>query len=349
MTSDETHDDDDGGHEPGPVDHHLEAGWRALEDNDLATARAKAEAAIAEAPEDAGAHTLAGAVAAADGDFDAAAAAYERAHQIDPEAFEPLYQWAQVLATAGELEEALALMEDALDVAEEEDEYVEALLLKAEIELGLEDEEAAGETLGDLPEVALPHAEDHLRAAECFLELGRLDEAERHFRGALAKDPDYADAWHGLGLVAEDRGDDKARAEAFAKVRALDAKAPPPALSITVEELEAKVDEVLGELPDEMRALLGNVPIVVDDLPSETLVADGLDPRTMGMFAGMPFPEQGVGAPPQLQQIYLFKRNIERGAHDLDDVKDEIRTTLLHEAGHFFALDEEDLADLGLE
>jgi len=345
------HHDDEGqaGGEPGPVDHHLDAGWKALEEGDLAGARAKAEAAIAEAPEDAGAHTLAGAVAAAGGDFDASAKAYERAHQLDPEAFEPVYQWAQVLATAGDLEEALALMEDALDVAEEEDEYVEALLLKAEIELGLEDEEAAGETLSELPPVALPAVDDHLRAAECFLEIGRLDEAEKHFKLAIEREPDFADAWHGLGLVAEDRGDEKARAEAFAKVRVLDAKGPAPHFTITVEELEAKVDEVLGELPTEMRSLLGNVPIVVDDMPSETLVADGLDPRALGLFAGMPFPEQGIGAPPQLQQIYLFKRNIERGAQDLDDVKDEVRATLLHEAGHFFGLDEDDLADLGLE
>ena len=55
------------------------------------------------------------------------------------------------------------------------------------------------------------------------------------------------------------------------------------------------------------------------------------------------------GQPPHLECVLLFKRNIERDARTVEEVDQEIRTTLLHETGHFFGLDEEDLEGLGLD
>ena len=45
----------------------------------------------------------------------------------------------------------------------------------------------------------------------------------------------------------------------------------------------------------------------------------------------------------------LFRKNLERVAGDADELREEIRTTLLHETGHFFGMDEDDLAGVGLE
>jgi predicted Zn-dependent protease with MMP-like domain len=50
-----------------------------------------------------------------------------------------------------------------------------------------------------------------------------------------------------------------------------------------------------------------------------------------------------------LTEIVLFRKNIERVAHDSETLKEEVRATLLHEAGHFFGLDERALAELGLQ
>ena len=47
--------------------------------------------------------------------------------------------------------------------------------------------------------------------------------------------------------------------------------------------------------------------------------------------------------------MFLYQRNIERVARSMAEVEAEIRTTLLHETGHFFGLDEEDLAEMGLD
>ena len=55
-----------------------------------------------------------------------------------------------------------------------------------------------------------------------------------------------------------------------------------------------------------------------------------------------------VGGQPGLTQIVLVRRTIERGAEDEDELREEIRTTLLHETGHFFGLDEAELEGAGL-
>jgi predicted Zn-dependent protease with MMP-like domain len=47
--------------------------------------------------------------------------------------------------------------------------------------------------------------------------------------------------------------------------------------------------------------------------------------------------------------VFLFQRNIERVARTTNEVEAEIRTTLLHETGHFFGLDEDELAEMGLD
>jgi predicted Zn-dependent protease with MMP-like domain len=116
------------------------------------------------------------------------------------------------------------------------------------------------------------------------------------------------------------------------------------------EKLEQLAEAALEELPESARKLLANVPIVVEDYPSAELVAEGVDPRSLGLFAGTPFPEQpNLGAPPSLQQILLFRRNLEREAIDDNDFEEQIRITLLHETGHFFGMEESDLEDVGLD
>src|SRR5206468_13037907 len=96
--------------------------------------------------------------------------------------------------------------------------------------------------------------------------------------------------------------------------------------------------------------LLENVPILITDLPVRGDVEQGLDPRLVGLFSGTPHPEaSSLGAGPQLTQILLFRKNLERVASDVDELRDEIRTTLLHETGHFFGMSEDDLEAVGLE
>jgi len=332
------------------LDDQLETAAELLSEGKLDEARAILEAALVTDPEEPAIHVLLAQVGATTGDFEAAQEGYEKALALDPEYFEALYGLAQLVAAEGVLDEAERIAGKAMDAAEEEDEFVDAILLRTEILLGLDDDEAAVETLESLPDgIDLPDPEQHLRAGGCFYELEDFENATAHYAAAAKLLPEDADAHHGVGLCADAVGDLPARDAAWARVRKIDLAQEAPPWSITTDALEKEVDTVIGELPHRMKALLANVPVVVDDYPSETLVKDGVDPRLLGLFDGTPFPEQGMGAAPSLQQIFLFRRNIERDAHHAEEVRQEIRVTLLHEAGHFFGLDEDDLAALNLD
>jgi predicted Zn-dependent protease with MMP-like domain/Flp pilus assembly protein TadD len=333
-----------------PVDDPLERGWQLLEDGKIDEARKLADRAATSDPNSPEAHTLAGAVANAEGDVDGALEAFERAMELDAEYLDPILLSAETLALDGDAPGALELVERALDLAEEEEEYVDTLLLKAEIELGDDDPEAAAKTLGELPPVELPTVALELRAGDAFLESGDPDRAQAHFERAAKREPDNADAAYGLGLLAEARGEREEMIAHFQRVRALDAKAAPAPWAVSTERLEELVESALEELPARAQKLLENVPVMVEDLPSEEVVGDGFDPRGLGLFAGVPFPEQSaLSGPPHLEAVMLYQRNIERVARSVAEVETEIRTTLLHETGHFFGLDEEDLAELGLD
>jgi len=53
--------------------------------------------------------------------------------------------------------------------------------------------------------------------------------------------------------------------------------------------------------------------------------------------------------PTTATHIRLFKRNLERIAHDLDDLAEEVRITVLHETAHYFGLEDDDLEKIGLD
>ena len=92
------------------------------------------------------------------------------------------------------------------------------------------------------------------------------------------------------------------------------------------------------------------MPILASDYPAVELVAEGSDPRMMGFFSGVPYPEKQnvMGASPHLDCVFLYQRNIERMSRDAAELRAEIRITLLHETGHFFGLSEEELEAMGL-
>jgi predicted Zn-dependent protease with MMP-like domain len=79
-------------------------------------------------------------------------------------------------------------------------------------------------------------------------------------------------------------------------------------------------------------------------------VREGVDPRLLGLFSGVPLPDKtAVGPPaPVLDAIHLFQHNLERACRDREQLRAEIRITVLHETAHFFGLDDEDLEKLGL-
>src|SRR5450432_4191043 len=333
----------------------LDGAWEALETGDVATARKRVAALDADAPDTL---LLLAACFREEGEATQALAVLRRAALGDPEWATPELWIAELLAMQPEtMEEAQQHAERALDLAEEEDEYLSALALKAGLEAELGELDEAKRTLADLPppDVALSDLPLALEIAELHQAVGDADIAVQRLKTLTAAHPEEADAWYALGCAAAELDDEDEMRAAWKRTWALDA-APQAddgdegdGPRIDEETVSSIAEQALAELPDRARALLRDVPIIVAELPAEADVAAGLDPRALGLFSGTAYPDMPhVGGQPGLTQIVLFRRNIERVAEDEAELREEIRVTLLHETGHFFGLGEAELEGAGL-
>jgi predicted Zn-dependent protease with MMP-like domain len=225
--------------------------------------------------------------------------------------------------------------------------------LEASLARELDDPEAALEAYRRWSDADPDDPEPWLGSAEVYLEYEEAAEAARLLRELLAGpalDPlDEADARHLLGVACEEKGDTKGMVKEWLATLRLDEANDGPEPRLSREEFERLAAEALDELPTEILARLGNVPVFVEDRPSESLVLEGLDPRTLGLFHGIAMPDQSVLGPgPDIGVIHLFQRNLERESPDDDDLAEQIRITVLHETAHYFGAGEQDMHRFGL-
>jgi predicted Zn-dependent protease with MMP-like domain len=105
---------------------------------------------------------------------------------------------------------------------------------------------------------------------------------------------------------------------------------------------ENHVRAALDELPPNLASALTNVAVIVEDENPE-------DPDLFGLYHGVPLPERGdmAGMPPDTISIYRIP--LEDSFPDPEELREEIRITVLHELAHYFGLDETRLAELGYD
>lgn len=110
----------------------------------------------------------------------------------------------------------------------------------------------------------------------------------------------------------------------------------------------AEIESVLAALPAPLRERAKKLPVTFEPEPNRELVADGIEPDTLGLFTGPDFADEEHSTLPP--QIILFLENIWDAA-DCDEkiFREEARTTFLHELGHYLGLDEDGLIQRGLE
>jgi predicted Zn-dependent protease with MMP-like domain len=116
--------------------------------------------------------------------------------------------------------------------------------------------------------------------------------------------------------------------------------------------IRIEVARLVDRLPRQFREQLGNIEFVVEDRPSrELLLAEELDPETdtiYGLYQGIPLPERSSLDPPLLpDKITIFAGPLLEDFPDLEELREEIRLTVLHEIAHYFGMDEEEIEDLG--
>lgn len=233
---------------------------------------------------------------------------------------------------------------------EQDDERLHDLLDAVDLALDDSDFAAARRAVAQAAAMAgEQHPEVRYALACLALEADGPDSAEPLFRQVVEADPKHADAYYALAQLAADREDEDAMIEHFLRVHALDARGDREARIGTSEELdhiEAVARELLAALPSPFAEKLERVPVVLDRRPSRDLVRDGFDPRALGLFEGPTYGEQGT---PNPTRIVLFVNNLLADFPEDPELTDQVEITLLHEIGHYFGLDEDDMVRLGLD
>ena len=143
---------------------------------------------------------------------------------------------------------------------------------------------------------------------------------------------------------------------------------------MTRERFKRLVEEALEALPEKFARLVKNVAVVVEDEPSrdtaqrpaaagsgqaalsgqpaesgkasskhEDAEEEGL---LMGEYIGVPLTERGAWEAPPPDKIVLYQKNIEAACESEEEIREEVRLTVLHELGHYFGMDEEQLEDV---
>lgn len=139
---------------------------------------------------------------------------------------------------------------------------------------------------------------------------------------------------------------------------------------------DALLDEVVAALPEVILELFDEKPLVVEDRPAPEVLRDlGLPPEAADEVCGLhsgpmgearPIGVDGEASPiDDIGVIHIYREGIVAWAggwetwEDVDEdgtpitgggedlVREEIRVTILHEVGHHFGLDEDDLDRLG--
>jgi predicted Zn-dependent protease with MMP-like domain len=120
---------------------------------------------------------------------------------------------------------------------------------------------------------------------------------------------------------------------------------------ISKELFERLVEEAIAELPERFASALQNIVIVVEEEPSDEdldLLDDpdefDEDDELLGIYRGVPLPERSWSDPAQLpDQIAIFRGPIVRISETRKEAIHEIRDTVIHEIGHYFGLDDEEM------
>ncbi len=120
---------------------------------------------------------------------------------------------------------------------------------------------------------------------------------------------------------------------------------------------DTQLEHVLRELPKRVQDLLDDVPLLVEDYPSRRIMRElGVRQRhhLCGLYTGIPLTQRSIehaGVPSD--RIYVFREGVfqlalqQRGYADQEELRRQIRITVLHELGHHHGLDEDELERLG--
>lgn len=101
------------------------------------------------------------------------------------------------------------------------------------------------------------------------------------------------------------------------------------------------VTHAYARLPHPVQEALSNVAVTIEDRPPRDVRATG---GALGFYQGTPLGERGTGYNLALpDKVTVYRVPLLEACHSMAELREEITLTLLHEIGHHFGLDDDQL------
>lgn len=314
---------------------HLDRGWDLVQRGDARGAEASARRALELDPSSPEAHNLLGFVAALQGEGEDAIEAYRQAIALDDTYLEAMLNAAEVyIHPLGEYDQAIEMCDQALDLAEVDEEIIDALLLKFDALLGKGDLEEARRVVLKIPEGPYDNPNHTFLIGRALYEIGQIERAAALIEEAVAKEPRHAEAHYYLGLIRDERGDAIGATQAFVRARELDIEMGMPPWAPGPDGFLAITKKAIESLNPVLRRYLEAAEVYVTDVPGIELVADGVDPRALVLLDGFSGDEGPRLGPPDMRpctRVFVYALNVARLAGSIDSLEREITLGLERE------------------
>lgn len=291
---------------------HLDRGWDLVQKGDTRGAETSARQALDLDPQSPEAYNLLGYVAALDGDAYEAVEHYCQAVALDETYLEAMLNAAEVyIHPLAQYDDAIRMCDQALNLAESDEEIIDTLLLMFDALLGKTDFAAARSVVMRMPTGPYDNPNHTFLVGRAYYEIGEAARAAPLIEEAATKDPLQGEAWYYLGLIRDERGDPHGATEAFLHAREVDLQEPPLPWSSPREIFRGAVAKALAALDSAFKRFVEEAEVFVTEVPGIELVADGVDPRALILIDGFPTPDSPG---PPCSRIFVYQRNVERVA-----------------------------------
>ena len=219
---------------------HLDRGWDLVQRGDTRGAEASARRALEIDPQSPEAYNLLGYVAALEGERSDAIENYRQAIALDETYLEAMLNAAEVyIHPLGEFDEAIEMCDQALDLAETDEEVIDALLLKFDALLGKGDVKEAATVIGRVPDGPYKNPNHAFLIGRAYYEIGESTSGSAHRRGRARRSAPCAKRTTTSASCATSAAMPRARPRRFLRCRQLDLDVAPPSWSLP-RELFAK-------------------------------------------------------------------------------------------------------------
>ena len=236
-----------------------------------------------------------------------------------------------------------AMSDEELDELEALLSEIEACLSEGDVEGARAALEAAEEMAGsDDPDVGYGRALI-LRGD------GRRQPGRSGAQAVLEADPEFADAHHRWAWLSRSSATSRAwSTTSCARGRSTTSSIEngPVGTADDLALIERVARETIEALPEEFAERLANVPVILEGRPARSLVVRRLRPTCARSVRGTR--ARPTTTSPRRRRVVLFTSNL-LASFTGDELEEQVEITVLHEVGHYFGLDEDDMVRLGLD